>query len=107
MREGDKLICYRFTTIIFGFNASPFILNYVIQYHASLFPEDECTDILKNNFFVDNLVKSHNSEEKILHFYKTSVERMAQGGFDLRSCNTNSESVKQQMIKDGTGGDTG
>ena len=44
LREGDKLICYRFTTIIFGFNASPFILNYVIQYHASLFPEDECTD---------------------------------------------------------------
>ena len=101
LREGDKLICYRFTTIIFGFNASPFILNYVIQYHASLFPEDECTEILKNNFFVDNLIKSHNSEERIMHFYKTSVERMAQGGFDLRSCNTNSESVKQQMIKDG------
>ena len=101
LREGDKLICYRFTTIIFGFNASPFILNYVIQYHASLFPEDECTDILQNNFFVDNLIKSHNSEEKIMHFYKTSVERMAQGGFDLRSCNTNSEKVKQQMIKDG------
>ena len=100
LREGDKLVCYRFTTIIFGFVASPFILNYVIQYHASLFPNDECTEILKNNFFVDNLVKTHNSEDKLMYFYQTSVERMAKGGFDLRSCNTNSSKVKQQMIKD-------
>ena len=47
LRDGDKLVAYRFTTIIFGFVASPFILNYVIQYHASLFPNDECTQMLK------------------------------------------------------------
>ena len=81
--------------------ASPFILNYIIQYHASLFPSDECTEILQNNLFVDNLVKTHNSEDKLMYFYQTSVDRMAQGGFDLRSCNTNSSKVKQQMIKDG------
>ena len=100
VREGDKLICYRFTTIIFGLNSSPFILNYVIQYHASLFPQDECTEMLKNIFFVDNLVKSHNNEDKLMYLYKTSVDRMAQGGFELRSCNTNSEKLKELMIKD-------
>ena len=101
VREGDKLICYRFATIIFGFNASPFILNYVLQYHASLFSDDECSEMLKNNFFVDNLVKSHNSEEKLKYLYETSIDRMGQGGFDLRSCNTNSEKLKQKMINDG------
>ena len=35
-----------------------------------------------------------------MYFYKTSEDRMANGGFDLRSCNTNSDKVKQQMIKD-------
>ena len=100
LREGDKLVAYRFTTIIFGFVASPFILNYVIQYHASLFPNDECTQMLKNNFFVDNLVKTSNCEEDLMYFYKTSVDRMTKGGFDLRSCNTNSDKVKQQMIED-------
>ena len=100
LREGDKLVAYCFTTIIFGFVASPFILNYVIQYHASLFPNDECTQMLKNNFFVDNLVKTSDCEEDLMYFYKTSVDRMAKGGFDLRSCNTNSNKVKQQMIKD-------
>ena len=101
LREGLKLICYRFTTIIFGYVASPFILNYVLQYHASLFTNDECTEMLKNNFFVDNLVKSHNSEEKLSKLYVISVDRMGKGGFDLRSCNTNSEKLKQLMIKQG------
>ena len=36
-----------------------------------------------------------------MYFYKTSVDRMAKGGLDLRSCNTNASKVKQQMIKDG------
>ena len=100
LKEGDKLVCYRFTTIIFGFNASPFILNYVIKHHASSFPDDHCTDSLLNNFFVDNLVKSHNSEDELVQLYVNSVARMGQGNFDLRSCNTNSEKLKEIMIKD-------
>ena len=100
MREGDKIVCYRFTTIIFGFNASPFILNYIIKHHASLFPNDDCTDMLMNNFFVDNLVKTSNSEEHLTGLYKSSVERMAEGNFNLRSCNTNCKELKEVMIKD-------
>ena len=34
MKEGERLVAYRYKTIIFGFNASPFILNYVIRHHA-------------------------------------------------------------------------
>ena len=100
LKIGDKLVCYRFTTIIFGFNASPFILNYVIKHHANSFPADHCTDMLTNHFFVDNLVKSHNSEDQLIELYSNSVERMGQGNFDLRSCNTNSNKLRELMIKD-------
>ena len=41
MKEGDELVAYRYRTIIFGFNASPFILNYVIKHHASQLCDDE------------------------------------------------------------------
>ena len=51
VKLGDKLVCYRYTTIIFGYNSSPFILNYVIRYLADLFPNDNVCDIMKNNFF--------------------------------------------------------
>ena len=76
MREGDRLVCYRFTTLLFGLNASPFILNYIIKHHANSFSKDECTDMLLNNFFVDNLVKSHNCEDTLCQLYKDSVVRM-------------------------------
>ena len=100
MREGDKLVCYRFTTLLFGLNASPFILNYIIKHHANSFSKDECTDMLLNNFFVDNLVKSHNCEDTLCQLYAESVDRMKKGNFDLQSCNTNSEKLRELMIKD-------
>ena len=46
MKEGEELVCYRYKTIIFGYNASPFILNFIIKHHANQFPEDKCTDML-------------------------------------------------------------
>ena len=100
MKEGDRLICYRFTTLLFGLNASPFILNYVLKHHASLYPDDECSWMLKNKFFVDNLVHTSNSAENLVDLYKLSVERLAQGNFDLRACNTNCTILKESMIED-------
>ena len=101
MREGDKIVCYRFNTILFGFNASPFVLNFIIKKHASLFPDDSCTDMLYQNFFVDNLVKTSDSISDLTYLYKESVERMAIGNFNLRSCNTNDEQLRNTMIQDG------
>ena len=100
MREGNQIVCYRFTTILFGFNASPFVLNFIIKKHASLFPDDECTDMLKQHFFVDNLIKTSNSIVDLTNLYKESVNRMAKGNFNLRSCNTNNEQLKNVMIQD-------
>ena len=66
------------------------------------FSQDECTDMLMNNFFVDNLVKSHNCEDTLCQLYAESVTRMKKGNFDLQSCNTNSEKLRELMIKDTT-----
>ena len=101
IKEGNKLVCYRYTTIIFGFNASPFILNYVLKHFASSFPDDECTKMLNSCFFVDNLVKTSNSIEHLTDLYKTSVCRLAKGNFDLRSCNSNNDDLKSLMKADG------
>ena len=46
VKEGNKLICYRFKTIIFGFNASPFILNFIIKHHANRYAKDDCSDLI-------------------------------------------------------------
>ena len=51
VKFGNRLICFRFTTIIFGFNSSPFILNYVIKFLAQNYPDDKVSDVWKNIFF--------------------------------------------------------
>ena len=51
-----KLVCFRYTTIIFGFNVSLFILNFIIKHHASSPPITVLISFLK--FYVDNLIKT-------------------------------------------------
>ena len=82
----EEIFVNRFTTIIFGFNASPFILNYVLQHHINSFPNDECTEMLRAGFFVDNLIKTLNDEDRLIDLYKESISRLAQGNFELCSC---------------------
>ena len=69
MKEGECLVAYHYKTIMFGFNVSPFILNYVIRHHAETFREDEFSQVLKSNFYVDNLLVTHNSEKMLLKVY--------------------------------------
>ena len=102
MKEGDRLVCFRYTTIIFGFNASPFILNFVIKHHASKFPNDECTKMLMSDFYVDNLVKTSNSTSHLSELYLESLRRMEEGNFHLRSWNTNSKELLNQLVADNT-----
>ena len=99
MKEGNKLVCFRYTTFIFGFNASPFILDFIIKHHANKFPADNCTDVLKK-FYVDILIKTMNSIDVLSYLYRKANKRMEKGNFHLRSGNTNCIKLKNLMIKD-------
>ena len=57
--------------------------------------------MIKNHFFVDNLVKTSNNIETLTELYKTAVVRLASFGFNLRSCNTNNETLRSTMEQDG------
>ena len=70
LKEGDKIICFRYSTLIFGFNSSPFIFLYIFRHHAQHFLDDPCTQMLKNNFYMDNLCKTGNSPEELHRLYQ-------------------------------------
>ena len=101
MYENNQLITYRYKTIIFGLNASPFILNYVIKHHVTQYPQDKCSELLNSKFYVDNLLITSNSIDELNDLYKLSYDRMKEGGFTLRSWNTNSEHLRDLFKKDG------
>ena len=97
----NRLITYRYKTIVFGYTSSPFILNFVMKHHAETFPEDKCREILSNNFYVDNLLITGNDVDELKQIYDLSFNRMLLGGFTLRSWNSNSHELREQMREDG------
>ena len=81
IKKGKNLHCYRYTPILFGFNANPFILSYVLKYHAEKFPSDECFQAFKSNFYVDNLAETGNDNNILLY---TQQQRSACRRITLR-----------------------
>ena len=69
LKEGNKLSCFRYKTIIFGYNASLFIPNFIIKHHAKQFPSDYCSEVSLNNFYVNNLMLTANGQDKLLSLY--------------------------------------
>ena len=100
LKVGNRLRCFRYNTLLFGYCCSPFILNHVIKHIAKLHPDDECSRMIASNFFVDNLVKTGNSIEELAQLYKESTRRLDAVNFDLRSCNSNSVELVNQMKLD-------
>lgn len=100
-QKEDKLVIYRYKTIVFGYTASPFILHFVMKTHAEKFPVDKCSQILSSNFYVDNLLFTGNEIEELKNLYRLTYERMAMGGFILRSWNSNCKELRKIMTEDG------
>ena len=100
LKDGDKIRCFRYNTLLFGYVCSPFILNYVLRHIAGLYPEDDCTHIMRSCFFVDNLVTTSNSSEKLISLYKECSARLSDVHFNLYSCNTNCHVLRDVMIAD-------
>ena len=97
MRDGDRLVTYRYKTIIFSFNASPFILNYFLKYHAEKYADDEFSKILKENLYVDNMLVTSNNLNFLEEVYTKTQNRLEEGGFTLRSWNSNSKELQSIM----------
>ena len=101
MRDGDRVISYRYETIIFGFNSSPFILNYVLKHHVEQYAGDAFSKILRDNMYVDNLLVTSNNLDFLEDVYFETQRRLGEGGFTLRSWNSNSTRLKSIMINQG------
>ena len=56
------------TPWFWGFTTCPFILKYILKYHIEHYQLDEYTEILKNNFYVDNLHQTNNHTEEMIKF---------------------------------------
>ena len=63
--DGKNFKYYQFNTILFGYVASPFILNYVLRHHSQYAESEFLKQTLNKKFYVDNMVVTSNSKEKL------------------------------------------
>ena len=80
----SKIVVYRFCRVVFGLNASPFLLNATLRHHISKFMavDPEFVKKLIDSFYVDDFVGGGGgaSSSEVVDLYSKTVNRMTDGG---------------------------
>lgn len=93
--EGDNLAYYRFARVPFGVNASPFLLNMVLQEHLSSSPSNDWHKFGQDKFYVDNLVASVKDVNSAIQLFQSLTSKLKDIGMNLRDwTSNNNEFVK-------------
>ena len=104
-----SIVVYRFCRVVFGLNASPFLLNGTIRHHPATYAEvdPEFVKRLIEAFYVDDLVTGERTVDKTFALYKNARERIAEGGFTLRKWKTNDPQLREKISSRETNKPTG
>ena len=99
--EVPELITLRFTRVVFGVSASPFLLNATITHHLKSYydADPEFVDKFLSSIYVDDLVSGAGSDESAYEFYSKSKLRLAEAGFKLRKFATNSNRLRMLVCE--------
>ena len=92
-----KFVPYSYRTIIFGFFSSPFILNYVIQYHVSAHSSGNVSSLIRDKFYVDNLILTCNNDVMLSQYVDSIRRLMLEGDLPLREWVSNYPSALDQL----------
>ena len=92
----QQLVEYRMTSHVFGARSSPSVVNYCLRQtaldHGAKYNE-EASLALQRNFYVDNLLKSMDSEEECIRLSEDLIGLCADGGFRLNQWTSSSKRV--------------
>ena len=95
-----RYVPYRYNTIIFGFVSSPFVLNYIVQHHLAVNAHLEVASLLRNKFYMDNLIYTSNKVDELPQTVNQVNKLMIAGGLPLREWTSNNTSVLSSLQKE-------
>ena len=90
---------FRFTRIPFGTKVSPFLLGGTLQYHYNSPAAEKYSDTLealKENTYVDNLMKTGESVEELKEFKDEATIIMEEGKFPVHKWESNVQSLESK-----------
>ena len=79
---------YQYRTILFGFESSSFILNFIFGKHTDRVRYDTVRDIISHKLYVDNLVYTTDSPARLAQIQQAVFTELA-GSFALRDWASN------------------
>ena len=86
----------RFTRIVFGVSASPFLLNATIKRHIEGYRSED-NGFVERSIYVDDVTFGAESAEKAFKLYQQSKLWLAKGGFNLRKFVTNCPELQSRI----------
>ena len=99
--KADKPIVqvYRYNTVVFGVNSSPFLLNAVLRHHVESFKatDPEFVSKLSESFYVDDLVTGSDTTEEAFCLYKKARGRLKEASFALRKWKSNDSTLMEKI----------
>ena len=95
----DPISVYEYGRHIFGAKSSPTCVNYALQQVGRDGRDDNgmVANLINRNFYMDDFVKSINSEEEAVDVYKSLRKSLADRGFQLTKWICNSEKVMREI----------
>ena len=88
---------YRYSSLIFGFITSPFILNYILQHHAQQCQNLSLKNIMSSKFYVDNFIYTTNEVSDAVKCSLEVSSVMKEGGFQMHEWASNSSQVRDAL----------
>ncbi|KAK3737969.1 hypothetical protein QZH41_009200 [Actinostola sp. cb2023] len=97
--DNSSVQVFRFCRVVFGLNASPFLLNGTLRHHLMKYKvcDDKFVETLVNGFYVDDLVSGANSTDEAYSLYCRANDRLAEGGFSLWKWKTNDKVLEGKL----------
>ena len=98
-KDCPEICTLRFTRVVFGVSASPFLLNATLKHHlekhAATHPD--LVKRLLESTYVDDIVSGADSEEDAFELYSQAKSVFRDGGFNLRKFVSNSKPLQQRI----------
>ena len=94
-----EIAIMRFTRVVFGVSASPFLLNATIDHHIKKYSsmDQPFVNKFRRSVYVDDLTAGSHDANSAYEFYVKSKMRLAEANFNLRKFDTNSPELYQRI----------
>ena len=98
-KDLPDLRVYRFTRVVFGVSASPFLLNATIRFHLEKYldTDENLVRRLLCSTYVDDIIAGGHTEDEAFDLFAKSKRVFGEGGFNLRKFRTNSRSLQERI----------